>query len=207
MASINEILENMQPEDEKEISRCNCLFSQLENPYDLHGQLSFKALENFYRNRSKFQLADSAKEHIIFKYLSELVDNGMISDPLLTELIHLYYETKYLAVESILVRLIKNKQINQDQANTIHQHFKDSEIQKQIFLYSIREQIKESVCFDEKTILKLLNYQAYDMLNQILDLKMIDKNALALFQCPVFNENFYKKKKTLYTKAQNLMNL
>jgi len=170
----------------------------------IHGLLDPGTLEYITVNRGRFTFDDAVKEHIAWAFYR----NQEWSDALLLRLIKEYKQDPYVALESIIISAVTRDQATKEQIDLILQHGPDNEgMRRQIYFWSIRNQLKTRQVLSTEEILTLQRLRGYDLLIQALDERLINEADLELFQKPEAGERDKKQKEKLYTKASGYKGL
>lgn len=111
----------------KEIERLIRSLS-LSDQLGLHSKLSLRILEVIKDNKDQIDIHKSVKEHMIWYYFSQ----QEWREAVLEEVIHVYNEEGFIAMESIVVTALKEDQVEEYQIQTISKAFDTKEVKKQI---------------------------------------------------------------------------
>jgi hypothetical protein len=191
-------------------TRLNIILSQLctSDQLGLYSELSDKALAGIYIMIDKINISKGAAEHIIWYYYKKKIEasSNTVNDKVVIQILNDYGKYKYIALESLIIELIKNYRLTPELFISTQETLTDNtEIRKQIYLSKIRSQIRGGEVLNKEQIVKLLNYAAYYDLNSILDQKAVNADSLDLFAKPEINESHKKIKTILYEKARMLL--
>lgn len=206
ISAISDLL--IKPIESNTVDQMNVLLSRLTNIElaQIHGFLEFDALEKLNKLANELNLSLEAKEHIAYKYYLLLTNQqqNAINTELLLEIIEVYKETSYNALESLLILLLKEDKIHYNDVAFLKK-IDSKTVKKEIFLRSIRVKIsnKQIILYDE--VLELLNLNQYKILEDILDKNLLEKETLCLFINLNDEEKFKKSKKKLAMRAQKLL--
>lgn len=171
--------------------------------FEIYKGLSDAALENMYENLNLIDLQNDSKEHFIYYFLYNKCEKNK---DFFNQLIESYDKYKFLAIESLVVYLIKKEKLDNYQINLISNKFKVNVVQKELYKLNIRrsldlEQYKLSL--DEYR--KLLEFDAYDVIENALKKNRVEIDVLKNILMPQNGERFKTKKMNLYNKAVYLL--
>ncbi|OBR68945.1 hypothetical protein A7K91_15065 [Paenibacillus oryzae] len=102
----------------------------------LHGELGIEALRTIKDNRDQLNIDESVKEHMIWYYFTK----QDWSDSILAEVIKIYEQNSYIALESTVVSALKQGNVEEHQIEIIRRAFNKKEIVKQIGKWLERNQ-------------------------------------------------------------------
>ena len=176
-------------------------FSKLDvsEQLSLHSELPLRVLDILVRLRNKIDVVNNVKEHLVWHYYDHLLfNNNVIDDSVLEELFICYQEEKYIALESIIINLLKRHKLKGYQVEKIKTVVESREIKK----YVIDFEISNGKVADEDTIKKLYELRAYETLNYILANNSLELDTLNEFRNPEQTEMDRRTKMKLYQKAQ-----
>ncbi|WP_339324662.1 hypothetical protein [Paenibacillus sp. FSL W8-0194] len=94
----------------------------------LHGELSLKTLKVIKDHKDQVNINKAVKEHMIWYYFSQ----QEWSDSILAEVIKIYEQEGFIALESIVISALKENKVLDHQIETIRKAFKTKESIKQI---------------------------------------------------------------------------
>ncbi|WP_028596246.1 hypothetical protein [Paenibacillus assamensis] len=94
----------------------------------IHSFLDIRGLETITNNKDILNIHPGVKEHVIWLYFCKVE----WSDHNFSELIRIYREEKYLALESRIVSALKEDEVNENQIGKIQEVFNSKEIEKQL---------------------------------------------------------------------------
>lgn len=171
--------------------------------YLLYSGLNFGYLERLYQLSKNIELDDEFLEHLYYVYYTSC----SADDYPFTQLMQDYSETKYLSLESVFVYLLKNELLDEVQVCEISKVVSDKEVSKQVSLQLLRWKMYENIPLDVAEVKQLLDYEAFDMIIEALDSKLLNHESLLLFHEPASNEKHRKKKQVIYQKGCLLKNL
>ncbi|MBE9916467.1 hypothetical protein G8C92_20830 [Paenibacillus donghaensis] len=100
----------------------------ISDQHGIHSLLHESTIEVITENKDEINIASSVKEHIIWFYFYKLA----WSDNMMDQLIKIYKEESYLALESRVISAIKSDEINDSQIHKLESTFSSKEFQKQI---------------------------------------------------------------------------
>ena len=100
----------------------------LSDQMGIHSLLNTDTLEFITYNKDNLYVDSGVKEHIVWYYFCKVE----WSDQKLSEIIKIYKQDKYLALESRVVSAIKKDEVNENQVLQIQEVFDSKEIEKQI---------------------------------------------------------------------------
>lgn len=96
--------------------------------HGIHSLLDESTIEVITKNKDNINIASSVKEHIIWLHFYKLP----WSDEMLDQLIKIYKEERYLALESRVISAIKSDEIDVSQINKLESIFSSKEFINQI---------------------------------------------------------------------------
>ncbi|WP_435921101.1 hypothetical protein [Paenibacillus sp. DYY-L-2] len=100
----------------------------LSDQLEIHSLLNSSTIKAITKNKNEIHIDSSVKEHMIWFYFHGL----SWSDKMLDQLIQIYNEEHYLALESIVIRAIKTNEVKMNQIDRMESAFSSKEFQKQI---------------------------------------------------------------------------
>ncbi|WP_410769516.1 hypothetical protein [Fontibacillus sp. BL9] len=100
----------------------------ISDQHEIHSLLHESTIEVITENKDEINIASSVKEHIIWFHFYNLT----WSDEMLDQLIKIYKEERYLALESRVVSAIKSDEINDSQIQKLESIFSSKEFRKHI---------------------------------------------------------------------------
>lgn len=100
----------------------------LSDQLGLHSKLSLQTLEVIKDYKDQIDIRKHVKEHMIWYYFSQ----QEWREAVLEEIIHVYNEEGFIAMESIVVSALKEDQVEEHQIETIRKAFDTKEVKKQI---------------------------------------------------------------------------
>ncbi|WP_442600775.1 hypothetical protein [Paenibacillus sp. KN14-4R] len=101
---------------------------ELTEQLGIHSLLNRSTIKVITDNKDIINVHSSAKEHIIWFYFNNLLWSGEVLD----QLIDIYKEEHYLALESIVISAIKSDEIELNQISKLESTFNSKEFIKQI---------------------------------------------------------------------------
>jgi len=196
--------------DEVDYKELNGLLFKIsvENQLQIHNDLTEKAIIGLYNLKDRLNLNQYVIEHLEWSYFKNLIsDENKINDALLKEIINEYKRTKFIAIESILIDLIKEDKITPLQLEEIKNNLQSNEISKQALIFESKNKANLGIKITAEETKKLLEVKAFEFLKYCLEKKAIEKDALELFLKPKTGETSRKIKNILFEIAQTQKNL
>ncbi|MEY9092581.1 hypothetical protein [Paenibacillus sp. RC84] len=169
--------------------------------------LSNEAISGLYLVLDDLRTTNEAKEHIMYKYYVTKIEeraNELLEDSLVEQIISDYTKTSFLALESLMVKVLKEDRIKENQFEKIKRCFDSKIIEKEIYSSTIRSNIGSGIKLNENVIIKLFEYEKYKIIEDAIDQSLIEFTALSLFKLPDKGDKNKKIKTTLYNKASKL---
>jgi hypothetical protein len=207
--TMNRLFENSEKEtnihEKLNLTLLNFTIIELAN---IHGDLSKKALFGLYSMLGVVQMPTEAKEHVIYKYYLSLIpehSNEIVEDYILEQILRDFKSTSYLALESLLVKLLKEDRISDSNLDEIKNTCKSKIIDKEVFSSEIRSKIKNKIKLTENDVQKLREFEKYYIIETALDNDLIERHNLLLFELPVPGDKNKKIKTIIFTKASKLL--
>lgn len=172
----------------------------------MHGDLTNQALSGIHNMLNCIEISTEAKEHITYKFYLLLTEqHEQLNSALFLQIINEYKETKYLALESLIVYLLKEDKINEKDL-TLLKDIGTTVIVKEIYANMMRSKIEKKEILTDDDVKQLLKYEKYKILECALDKNIVDYHALRLFQMPEEGASNKRHKKVLFLKATQLLN-
>lgn len=170
--------------------------------YLLYSGLNSEYLERLYQLSKSLVLDNEFLEHLYYVYYT----NCSADDYPFAQLMQDYSETKYLSLESVFVYLLKNELLDEVQVSEVSKGVSDKEVSKQVALQLLRWKMDKNIPLDVADVKQLLDYEAFDLIIEALDSKLLNRDSLLLFHEPTSNEKNRKKKQVIYQKGCLLKN-
>ncbi|KOP67332.1 hypothetical protein AMS62_20330 [Bacillus sp. FJAT-18019] len=128
ISSVIKMIDNAAlQQDFKEIEKLIKILD-ISDQHELHSLLNKKTIEVITEHRGKINIASSVKEHIIWFHFDKL----SWSEEMLDQLINIYKEEHYLALESRVISAMKSDEIDVSQIDKLECVFSSLEFKKQI---------------------------------------------------------------------------
>ncbi|MBP1991160.1 hypothetical protein [Paenibacillus eucommiae] len=195
--------------DKQVIDKINKIISFLDTDEQLriHSDLSEVSLKGIYTYRNEININDHAKEHITWWYFRQMVDTipPMIPDKMLNEIIDEYRRVKYIALESIILNLMKNERLSLKQVDSLKSEFHSKAFHKEAISFKAKNLIRSRIFLDKEFVGELLQAKAYDVLEFAIDNHILAEESFVLFMHPSQGEENGKVKKRLFDKIQKHM--
>lgn len=172
----------------------------------LHGSVEPTTLKGLYKYIDEINVEHDVKEHIVWFYYVRLHQrkNALIEDCLLDEILNDYMKFQFGALESFVIDLIRQNQISLKQIQRAREVMKNKEIDKQFHIYKIKKDVDNGLLLDRSDLIKLLDLNAFQAIEYVLEKNSIKKEALCEFKIPEKGEKDRKIKEALYKKAQEI---
>ncbi|MDT8975086.1 hypothetical protein RQP50_02375 [Paenibacillus sp. chi10] len=172
----------------------------------LHGDLNNQALNGIYNMINCLEIPTEAKEHVTYRYFLVLTEqHEQLNNALFLQIINEYKKTKYLALESLIVYLLKEDKVNENDLILL-KDIGTPVIIKEIYAKMMRSKIEKNQMLTDEDVKQLLRYEKYKILECALDKNLVEYLALRLFHFPEEGERNKKHKKVLFLKATQLLN-
>ncbi|KOR90294.1 hypothetical protein [Paenibacillus solani] len=128
ISSVIKMIDNAAiQQDYKEIEKLIKILD-ISDQHELHSLLNEKTIEVITEHKDKINIASSVKEHIVWFHFYKL----SWSDEMLDQLINIYKEEHYLALESRVISAMKSDEIDVSQIEKLECVFSSLEFKKQI---------------------------------------------------------------------------
>jgi hypothetical protein len=208
---INNLLLCRKLDDRELYEALHVLVSKLDHveKMTLYSQLTENALANYYRIKDHIILDREVKEHLLYGYYQQKISCGtkQIDNELFDQLIHDYLHENYVALESIIIRLMKSEVTSHDKISKLMDLFGEKKsIKKQLLHHKARKKVKECTQFHREELMTLLEWSLYSSIEEAIEKGLVPNDALALFQKSAANEADRKHKEKLYQMAQAKLN-
>jgi hypothetical protein len=172
--------------------------------------LSDAALENMYLQLGSIRLSEGSIEHLIYHYYVKKVRGVNLNQNdsmgfLINQLITDYEKFKCIALESIVIYLVKHYQLDDEQMDMLSEAFKSSAVVKEVRKLKYRRYIEGGNMLEGNQVSELLDLGAFELIEKALDFNRINHEGLKRIQMPMSGENHKKKKMRLFTRAQALL--
>lgn len=95
---------------------------------ELHGQLNMESLAVIKDHKDLIHINKSVMEHMVWYYFSK----QKLSDSILLEVMKIYEEEGFIALESTIVSALKDHKVNEHQIEIIQSRMNTKEVIKQI---------------------------------------------------------------------------
>lgn len=115
-----------------------------------------------------------------------------------------YKKTSFLALESLIVKLLKEDRLSENHFEKLKRSFDSKMIEKEIYSNRIRSKIKGKFPLSESELLKLFEYENYKLIEDALAQELIERSALPLFRLPNKGDKNKNIKTVLFNKATKL---
>ncbi|MFD0675602.1 MULTISPECIES: hypothetical protein [unclassified Paenibacillus] len=201
MQLVSKHIQELVLEDQTELIDKLINSLSISEQLSIHGTLEFSSLEYITRKMGQLTISYSVKEHILWSYYQQLD----WSDDMLLKLIQEFRQDNFSALESLVIRAIKNDQVTKEQVNLIFNEFYNKEVERQIYFWSMRNKLRTHQDLNATEIETLVSLRGYDLLEHALDKRLISKLSVDFFKKPVPGEHDRKRKEQLYLKAINYL--
>lgn len=117
-ANLNAFLEQTDLSERDVIRGINRLVGRMtySEQMELHGSLSPKAMERLYPLLDRLKLVNGAKEHVTWAFFKRKIDAlHALDDGLFREMLEAYGKTRFLAIESLFVEMLKTDKLSMAQ--------------------------------------------------------------------------------------------
>lgn len=206
---INDLLMEDELESGRLISSLNTVFAKIQPPDQMrvHNDVSKQSLICLYRILDQLNIAKEVKEHLMYGYYLQIVnDEKLFTQNVFNELVDDYNKTKFVALESVVINLIKWDALSNEQVKIVDKVFGEKKaVKKQLVGHTARSILRQGIPLDMNIVKELLEWNNFDLLEQTLEKKLIAYDALHLFKKPSEGEENKKKKERLFLKAKFLL--
>ncbi|UKS29654.1 hypothetical protein LOZ80_12260 [Paenibacillus sp. HWE-109] len=204
---INSLLESPH-HDKQVVDKVNVIISKLgtSDQLGIHSDLSNASLQAVYKYRNELLFIDDAKEHIVWFYFRKMIENTAhaISDTILDEIIAEYKRANYIALESIIIDLIKKERLSQEQVDRIKVIFQSNAFRKQVICFKAKTLLENGMCLNREIVQELLAVKGYEVLELAIDNNALTNDTYVLFVCPIQGEDNRKAKQRFFDKIEFL---
>ncbi|MCG7409201.1 hypothetical protein MH117_17425 [Paenibacillus sp. ACRRX] len=173
----------------------------------LYSDLTEAALNGLYPLLDELLLPTEAKEHLTYRYflvLSKVAAQHRMDRRLLQQISREYDRTSYVALESLLISLLKENRIHEGDLDIL-EHIHTKAMIKETFASRVRAKIANGKYLSTDDVKKLLEYKKYAMLQEALLQNAVEYETLYLFVPPNTGDQNYKHKNRLYLCASQLL--
>ncbi|MFE6796496.1 hypothetical protein [Paenibacillus chitinolyticus] len=198
--------------DKQIYHKVQSLFSNLSvrDAAGIFGDLSNEAIFGLYLILDDLKTTNEAKEHIIYKYYGLKIKeqaNETVEGSLVEQIFGDYKKTSFLALESLIVKILKEDRISENHFEKLKESFDSKIIEKEIYSNRIRSKIRGKFPLSESELLKLFEYENYKLIEDALAQELIEYSALPLFRLPNKGDKNKKIKTVLFNKATKLIEM
>ncbi|WP_068773830.1 hypothetical protein [Paenibacillus sp. FJAT-26967] len=207
ITTINSIFEQKSLDKNSLLRKINEAMAVLSigEQLELHCLLSTEALVGLYETIGEIDINSQAKEHITWHYFKQrlLVESSIVGDDFLKDLLSVYEVTRYLALESLIIELLKTFRITNEQLVKIEDNVKSKTFLKESILYKYRSYIVRDNKLTKDEVIELLNLRAYHILDFALESNAVSVEGLNQLILPIVTSADKKRKEGLYNKAKS----
>ncbi|MFD7522622.1 hypothetical protein [Paenibacillus chitinolyticus] len=198
--------------DKQIYHKVQSLFSNLSvrDAAGIFGDLSNEAIFGLYLILDDLKTTNEAKEHIIYKYYGLKIKeqaNETVEGRLVEQILEDYKKTSFLALESLIVKMLKEERISENHFEKLKGSLDREIIEKEIYCNRIRSKIRGKFSLSESELLKLFEYENYKLIEDALAQELIECSALPLFRLPDKGDKNKKIKTVLFNKATKLIQM
>lgn len=196
---------------EKGLEEINNILSKKEatDLVKLFANLSNYSLIALHTLVDHLELGEEDKEHLIYLYYYRRIRKQEIDElsleSLVKDLLADYTKYEFIAIESVLIRLLKHYTIAPHQIASIHEIVQTEAMAKVLTKYDFYQSMKKGVTLSKEQVIDLLTLEYFDVLQAAMDQKMIERDGLKVFKEPVKGERYKNVKYPLYLKARRLL--
>jgi hypothetical protein len=201
---INSLLKHSDYHENNVIQEINRIIRHMDisEQMELHNALSNEAIEKIYPMLNQLSLHDHAKEHVIWSYFSrKICETGSLTDDLFQEMFKCYSKHQLLAIESLIIEMLKNDFLSTNQLGIAEKVFTGKAFIKEAAAFKCRHKVRTGNLLNEADVSALLQLGAYSTLEFALDKCAITADGLNQIVEPGHMEKDRKKKLALFKKA------
>jgi hypothetical protein len=158
---------------------------------------SYQQFSKLYLLSKDLKIDNWIIEHIYYQYYNL----APVTDEMITQLLNDFSKSGFIALKSAAINLLKEDLVTECQIERIMNEITDKEVTKQVFLNNVRKKLKSSQ-LNESEITQLIEYEAFNLLLEIVEKDMLSKDILQLFVEPADGEKHKKKKQLIFQIAQ-----
>lgn len=184
----------------------NSLLSQIKNDEieGIHGDLCDEALLYISSNIDDMYLPRGAKEHIFYKKYTLLLNDMKYHDQnFLLSLISDYQKYSFLALESIIIEMLKKDLISIEDFGLLDGF--SNTIRKEMFASLVRNKIRQKLLLSERETEQLYFYEKFAILEDAIESKLIDSSVLIKLTLLDVEGKNKKRKASLRSKAEEAL--
>ncbi|GBF74330.1 hypothetical protein PA598K_02668 [Paenibacillus sp. 598K] len=172
------------------INRVNRLLSNLgmSEQLSLHHDLSDAALDFIYQNIDDITLDDGPLEHIVWSFFWRKVKQKSLSEELFSRLVDAYERTKYVALESLVIGLIKEDLLTEAQLNEVLARIPTKTVLKESFASRCRRNLQHGQSLSQEDMITLLDNRSYSTVRFAITTRSISREALLILEQPYTGE-------------------
>lgn len=204
---INRVLERSGMDDRELVQEINGMIKRMDagEQLELYGHLSPTAILRKYPILNELSLNVHAKEHLAWSYFRHRIyGTEAWGEELLGEMIGVYAQFRYLAIESLFVEMLKHDRLSLKQLDQADQIFTGKAFIKEAKAFKCRHKIRSGNCLTADDVSELLQLGAYGTIAFALDRNAVTPDGLDQIAEPRPTERDRKKKLDLYQRACKL---
>ncbi|WP_409344043.1 hypothetical protein [Paenibacillus sp. MBLB4367] len=208
-SALNEWLSVDASELESKLERVQSLISGMDisEQMTIHASLSKEALRGLFSIRDRITLSLDTVELVVWTYFKQRVQENedRLNDEWETSLVEEYKASRNIALESLIIGLLKRDRIPPMQLERLESTFSCKAFQKEAAAFRARSVVGSGGMLSEDQVLRLMERKAYAALAFAMDNKALTQEALGLFSMPEKCAEDRKAKQSLFEKAQKLL--
>ncbi|AFC30351.1 hypothetical protein PM3016_3522 [Paenibacillus mucilaginosus 3016] len=181
---------------------------ELSKQLQIHNLLDVEALRLIYCCRETSSLDDSVLEHLIWRYFQLMLDlqGNRFTDALLNELLTEYSRKRSMALESIVIRGLKEDRFSEAQSAEADLVFTSKVYRKERLASVCRRIVREGSRLTAEEVNRLLELRLYAVLESALERGCLEQDALEKLTASIAGINDSKKRTRLQEMAREHQN-